>query len=265
MNKIYVLSGTGTSLKVAKDMTKGMENTELLSIPKLMKSGDWSIEGEKVGFVFPCYYGEMPQIVKRFIEGAKTIEADYFFCIATAGGNTGYSLTKLGEALQKKGKKLQYGQSIIVSSNYMNGWYYNMIIPKSEELKKRLEDAKKKSIELGRDVMKGRMDIEKEGLMGYIMPQILSPSRYCKDTRPWDSEFAVVDKCNGCGTCEKVCAVDNISLQDQKPSFNHNCMRCMACVQYCSKSAFTIEGKPMDKTKYSHPTISLAEICQFNN
>ena len=95
MNKIYVFSSTSTGLQVAKDIGMNLQNVEILSIPKLMKQGEWNITGDTVGFVFPCYYGEMPRLVREFISEAKTVEIGYAYGVVTAGGNQGYSLKKL--------------------------------------------------------------------------------------------------------------------------------------------------------------------------
>ena len=146
----------------------------------------------------------------------------------------------------------------------MNAWYYEMIQLKPNQLKENVAKAKKRCEQIGSDVNNKIKSIEKASYLGNIMSKIISPNRYVKDTREWDSEFSVTDKCNGCGICAKVCPVSNITIESNKPTFHHNCQRCMGCVQYCPKSAYTIKGKPMNKTKYSHPDINQKELIEFN-
>ena len=113
------------------------------------------------------------------------------------------------------------------------------------------------------DVRTRQTHMDKQSYMRYKMPHIISPNRYVKDTRPWDSEFETTDSCISCGLCSKVCPVDNIVMIHDKPNFNHNCQRCMACIQYCPKSAFVIEGKAMNKRRYVYPEVSVAELLEF--
>ncbi len=147
----------------------------------------------------------------------------------------------------------------------MNGWYYNMLLPKNEKIISNIKKSEEMANKIAIDIKSLKIDIEKPNYLGYKMPTIISPSRYVKDTRPWDSEFSVSEACDGCSICSKVCPVDNITMKSDKPDFKHNCQRCMACVQYCPKSAFIILGKPMNKPKYTHPHVSLTEIIEFNH
>ncbi len=263
MNKIYVFSATGTGLSIAKKIGTAL-SAEIVSIPKLMAKGKWSIEGDVVGFIYPCYYGGMPQLVKQFVDGADKVKTSYNFAVVSAGGNTGYSVKELSQALEQKGAKLQLGHEIMVASNYMNGWYYNLIMPNKEALKNRLLNAEKKVHNIVRQINKREVEICKQSFLGNYMPKVLSPSRYVNDTRPWDSEFAISSACNKCGICEKVCPVENISVEPNGHKFEHNCQRCMACIQFCPKSAFSIDGKPMDKEKYVYPGTKLQEMIIFN-
>lgn len=262
--KIYTFSATGTGLKIAKDISKNLDNCEIISIAKIMQQKKWSIEGDTVGFVFPCFYGEMPQIVRRFVNDAENIDIGYSFAVATAGGDIGYSLKKLNEALSKRNNKLDYGRGIIVGDSYMNGWYYDMIFPSDKQLAKNVQTAKTQAKIIAEDIKNKSLGLDKPSYRGYITPIIISPKRYVKDTSIYDSEFSVSDACTGCEICARVCPVDNIEITDKKPAFSHNCQRCMACIQLCPESAFLINKKPMNKKKYIHPDISLKDLVDFN-
>lgn len=264
MNRIYVFSATGTGLGIAQKIAKEMAPCEIVSIPKLMKENNWSIEGGRVGIIFPCYYGSMPQLIRKFIENAKSISANYMFAVASAGGDSGYSMKHLKESLEMRGVKLNLGQQLIIASNYMYGWYYNMLMPNIETLNNRLNEMDKVLGRMIEQIHLEETSICKQNRMGYLMPITISATRYVRDTRPWDSEFNVTDSCNQCGVCEKVCPVGNISFEGKTHVFRHNCQRCMACVQYCPKSAFVINNKPMNKSKYTFPEITLKEIITFN-
>lgn len=265
MNRIYVFSGTGTSLQVARDIAKELGDTEVLSIPKLMRKNEWSIEGDKVGIIFPCYYGETPDIVEEFIDNATSISSSYFFSIVTAGNDNGYSLNNLSKHLSARGQTLNYGNQVIVASNYMNGWYYNMLMPSKKSLDKRVARAHTLSKNIAKDVKANTESVIKSKYLNYIMPQLISPTKYIDNTKPWDSDFSITSECTKCGICAKVCPVKNIDVTDTGHIFSHTCLRCMACVQYCPKAAFTICNKAMNKPKYTHPDISFTDISNFNN
>lgn len=264
MTKIYVLSSTGNSLQAARTLAKNLGNTEILSIATLMRKQSWSVEGEKIGFVFPCYYGTLPQILRRFIEGADNISADYFFALATAGRSTGNSLKDLNSLLQKRNNRLHYGENLILGSNYMAGWYYEMIKPSIERLKKSLEKLDPVCSKMAVDIKEGSEQQGKSSQLNYLLPRIISPTRYVEDTRPWDREFRISESCNRCGTCASVCPVGNIEMGEKGPLFQHDCLRCMGCIQLCPKQAFYIGKTPMNKTPYKHPEISLKDLSRFH-
>jgi len=264
MNRIYVFTSTGNGLKLAKNLAAAWGDTEILSIPPLMKESKWSVEGQRVGFVFPCYYGTIPQLVKRFISEASSIEGDYFFSLVSAGRSTGVALQALNTALVDRDKKLDYGRSILMASNYMDGWYYSLVMPGEKKLQQLWDQADHLSRQAAREIQEGISYCEGGSYINYLIPQSISPRRYTRDTRPWDREFSVDKGCSGCGTCAKACPVDNITIKEGRPEFRHNCHRCMGCVQFCPQQAFSIRGRGMDKKPYSHRDISPAELFRFH-
>lgn len=261
---IFVFSATGTSLAIAKKISKELGDTTLTSISKQYNEETDFTNDERVGFIFPCYYGDVPPIVKDFVERVKMDNSQYIFSIITAGGNAGNGLQILDELLSKKGKILNYGNSIAIASNYMVGWYYTMIASTNAKLEHILKASDEKIKQFALGIKEEKHYIKKANRVGYIVSHILSPKKVIQDTRPWDREFGAGDKCNGCGICKKVCPVQNIVLVNNKPEFTHNCQRCMACIQYCPQKAIMFKGKYMNKKRYYHPEISIKEITEFH-
>ena len=264
MNRIFAFTSTGNSLYLARILAKGLGQTEVVSIPFLMKQKKWSIEGEKIGFVIPCNYGTIPQLVKRFISEAEKIKAEYIFGVVSSGGGTGITLKSLSRELKKQSRQLHYGRSLVICSNYMTGWYYSRIYPRQKQLSERMTKANQRCAEMIDDIKASRIKTDKINYRTYLLPVLVSPKRYRKNPSTWDSEYYVGENCNGCGICVKACPAGNIQMSNGKPEFLHNCLRCMGCIQLCPRQAFFIQGKPMNKKPYLHPEISKKELFDFH-
>lgn len=259
---LYVFSGTGTSLAVANQIAQKQKDTTVLSMVSLINNPNISTEAQSVGFIFPCYFGGLPQLVKEFVEKVDLDQNQYVFTIITAGGHPGYGFKFMKELLAKKEIKLSYSAYVSVSSNYMVGWYYDLI--RAKNISSAVEGARVKIEKIVNDIGMMCQQHEKDNKLAYVLPQIISPKKYIIDTKPWDKEYSISCECNHCGICEKVCPVGNISNAVMTPTFAHNCQRCMACVQYCPKQAIIIDGVPMNKIAYTHPDITVNSLSAFN-
>lgn len=263
---IYVFSGTGTSLAAAQKIANELGETTLVSMANLLKksSGREIIaESSRIGIIFPCYFGEMPPLVLEFVRKLNLDRVNYIFSVVTAGGNSGYSLRFLERELERKGKKLDYGKAVVVASNYIVAWYYHGMPSDGESRKKALQMLDDRTKEMAKDIASEKKAVDKSQYLFYKIPHILAPKAVVKDTRPWDREFSVNEQCNGCSTCSRVCPVQNIKMKNHQPEFQHNCQRCMACIQYCPNNAICFNGKPMDKPKYFHPEYPANEMIKF--
>lgn len=265
-NAIYVFSSTGTSLAVATRIGNELGDTKIFSIPNELKNAGENqikVEADKVGFIFPCFFGEIPAIVREFIERLSLSSTMYTFAVVTAGGNIGYCLHSLTKDLESKGNKLNYGTSVIVSSNYLVAWYYSLICKKGKKLVRAFEMLDYKSSQIAKDVSYQKSKMEKRRYFISNIPKIITPKEIVKDTRKWDREFHAEEKCTGCGICHKVCPVQNIKMINRKPEFQHNCQRCMACMQYCPNNAIRLNNKSLNKPKYFHPAFPAAVMMKF--
>lgn len=259
---IYVFSGTGTSLAVANQIAQKQKDTTVLSMVSLINNPIITTDAQRIGFIFPCYFGGLPQLVKTFVEKVSFDQNQYVFTIITAGGHPGYGFKFMKALLAKKETKLSYSAYVNVSSNYMVGWYYDFI--RTKNINAAVEASRVKIDKIVNDIGVMRQRHEKDNRLAYLLPKFISPKKYIIDTKPWDKEYSISLECNHCGICERVCPVSNISNSVIKPTFAHNCQRCMACVQYCPKQAIIIDGVPMNKIPYSHPDITINSLYVFN-
>ena len=53
----------------------------------------------------------------------------------------------------------------------------------------------------------------------------------------------ISEKCVGCGKCEKLCPMKNITIVEHKAVSSDRCTMCYRCINKCPKEAITLLGK----------------------
>ena len=86
-----------------------------------------------------------------------------------------------------------------------------------------------------------------------------------------DNSFSVSRNCTGCGTCVKVCPVENIELQAAAsegsglsgggPRWLHRCEFCLACLHWCPAGAISSSGVKGTR-QYHHPDVSVSDMMR---
>ena len=83
--------------------------------------------------------------------------------------------------------------------------------------------------------------------------------------RTLDRKFHVAEQCTACATCEKVCPVNNIRMQDNRPVWLNHCEQCFACVQWCPVEAIEWNGRTQGKPRYHHPAYTANDFFLNND
>jgi len=246
-NIIFYFSGTGNSLKVAKDIAAAIQDCELISMGKPHKlSGKY----ERIGIVYPVYMAGMPVVVERFVK-ALDLSANknsFIFAVCTSGAMAG-GMTKISKIVSGKGGKLSYCENIKCFANYIGLYAMG-----SEVANKATAQS-----QATKQVAKGIQSLTIKPPFKNS-PWALIHGSMIKSVAKKDKAFNVSEACNGCTTCSKVCPVGNIEMQDDKPIFSHHCEQCMACIQWCPRQAINIKDKTQDRGRYHHPDITLADM-----
>ncbi|MDR0685688.1 MAG: EFR1 family ferrodoxin [Spirochaetaceae bacterium] len=225
-NVVLYFSGTGNSLKVAKDISKELKNCEIVSMARPF---NFVKQYDSIGFVYPTYFWGLPKKVIEFVENVNlgNNKNAYYYSITTYGGSAGNAIYQLYELLlNKHGVKLNYGQKLKMFSNYVIT--YDM----SEKINEITKSSNEKLIPIINSIkMKKNNSLNKLTKMFKFIN-----NDFIKKVSDMDKDFTVNNDCTGCGICEKVCPVKNIEMDDNKPQYKHHCEQCVACIQFCHKS-----------------------------
>ena len=254
-NIVFYFSGTGNSLKVAKDISRDIGNCEIVS---MSRNFNITKKYDTIGFVYPNYYWGLPKKVIEFIENIDLTnnKGSYYYSIATYGGDLGNSVYQIYELLLKKhGVKINYGQKLKMFPNYVIS--YNMSRKKEQIIKK----ANEKLIPIINSI-KSRTH---NRISKFTKIFAFVNKSFIKKVSDMDRDYSVNDNCKGCNICEKVCPVNNIEIINSRPQYKHHCENCVACIQYCPQKAINYKNATQKRRRYTNPEISYMELCEYNN
>jgi len=251
---IYYFTGTGNSLKIARDLANEIGDTQIIPVHKAIK-GDLDLSADCIGVVFPVYMWGMPLIVANFVSKLKTNK--YVFAIANCGGMGVGALNHTEKVLSSVGTKLSAGFRISMPGNYTP-----MYGAQSVETQNKLFARESSRIKEIAVIIKQRaiMPIETSILPLRWLFSTFIYNLGAKRLPLYDKKFWITDKCNSCGTCAKICPVENIRLVNGKPTWLNHCEQCMACLQWCPKEAIQLGKNTINRKRYRNPFVSLKDM-----
>lgn len=254
---IYYFSGTGNSLKVARDLAQELGEAQVHPITKAIKDGQDQTY-DAVGIVYPVYMFGLPLIVADFLKTIKVKPGAYIFLVATLGGLPGRAHSLAKKILGLRDIELAAGFSVLMPGNYTP--LYGAISGEKQE--KMFADEKIRIKEIASFIQqKKRGAIEEKPFLINLLLYKLLYSGGSRQIPGSDKGLWANCACTKCGLCEKVCPVANIQLVEGRPQWLHNCQHCMACLQWCPVEAIQYKKSTYGKKRYRHPEIASQDIA----
>ena len=247
---IFYFTGTGNSLYVAKRLADKLGDSALHAMASYRPTGQIGGAKESIGFVFPSYYGSLPRLVRRFIEGLDISADTWLFGIVTMGAPFGLgngSAVALEKALADKGLQLRYCVGLTMPRNYV--LKYNPLSADSGIQHNAKADRRTAAIA-------GEIKAQKSR----IQKCFITSNKLYENIEALDADFHVESHCNGCGQCEKICPVQNIVLVDSRPTWQHHCEHCVACISWCPQGAIQYGAETKKRRRYHNPGIKASEL-----
>lgn len=251
---IYYFTGTGNSLYIAREVACYLGDCEVVPMIKLVNEDNIECNYDRVGVVFPLYYGGLPKIVAEFMNKLRVKESTYVFAISTKGGTEGIAMKQIDSVLKKQNNKLSSSHYVTMPDSYIKIYK----IKDDEYNKKLIEKEKRILIRELTYVKENKFRHIKKGFYYYIISPIYK--NFIRKVNFKDQKIYADRSCTKCGLCQKICPVDNIYLVNGLPSWKHQCQQCMACIQACPKKSINIGKKTINRKRYINPYVHVNDI-----
>lgn len=246
---ILYFSGCGNSQFVANELA-ALTRQKLIKINPLDQSPAIELtDNEPLGIVCPVYAWAVPRLVDDYIMRL-TIPSkpSYIFLACTCGDNVGRTPEKFAHTLMSKGLSLDAAFSFVMPETYINLPGFKLdsrenARHKIEGVRERLPIVADKIMRRVRviDVIRGPVPRLTSGLLNPIFYSLIITDR----------KFHSTNLCISCGLCQKICPLNNITLEDRRPVWHGNCTNCMACYHHCPENAIHFSKATLGKGQYT--------------
>ncbi|OEH86382.1 hypothetical protein BHU72_13240 [Desulfuribacillus stibiiarsenatis] len=258
---IYYFTGTGNSLKVAKDLSQYIEDATVIQIRQEKMSHQLSTNAKAIGFVVPTIFKGIPKLVSQFINHLEVKHQNpYIFAVSTHGDHNGMGI------VCKQFKELLAKKSLPLSAYFAIQMPHNSPVKDhltTNQEKERLFKEETIQIPVIAESIRNRQLIShtRNKFKSYLETLIYSYHAISTSKKPIDRGFYADEKCISCSICSKVCPAQNIEMADNKPKWKlENCQFCLACIQWCPKEAIQYNKETIGIERYHHPEIKVTEL-----
>ena len=230
---ILYFTGSGNSRFVAEALAKRLEDG-VVSLNDVIKSGSEPhfVSEKPFVVVAPIYAWRLPRFLEEFLRGCRFEGSRRLCFVPTMGGSSGAADMLCEKLCGEMG--MEYGgfRGVKMPDNYVVGYE----LPKEDEAGAIVSAAIPELDEIASLIRSGeRLEKTDRVLMPKLMTGLVNSFFYRFAVS--DKNYAASDACTGCGLCEKLCPMNNITVTDGKPVFGGNCVACYACIHHCPAAA----------------------------
>ncbi len=243
---ILYFSGTGNSRYAALRLHEVLGG-QLVDLNQRLKEHDHQplISRSPFILVAPTYAWSLPRVVEEFLRETPMQGDKRFYAVLTCGGSCGGAEGRLQSLAKDLGLEFRGLAEIPMPENYIAMFR----IPEREEAEAQIRKAEELLAQAARRMEDGRrLPKSNKGLVGAIQTRLVNPLFYAMAVKA--DKFRAGDSCTGCGLCERLCPLNNVTLRDGRPQWGNKCTHCMACISACPVKAVEYGRKTVGRRRY---------------
>ena len=255
---VLFFSATGNTEFVARQIALKLGD-ECLNLLERVRQNDHSVLHSEKPFIIcaPVYVCEMPRFLAAYLKEQTFSGSRDVYFVFTSGGYAGISGILAKQIFRKKKMNYRGHAEFTMPRNYVANDHYPML--PYEEVRERILNSARQLEGVAADIQAGKMlKARHVYLFETLITVPFNPvwSKLSYKTK----DFYTTDGCVGCGRCERVCPLNNISMKDRKPVWDNDCTHCMACIANCPTEA--IEYGTISQTKEKYRFAKYAHVLQ---
>jgi len=238
---IFCFSGTGNTRWVSERLSHHLKKegcaVRMIDIEDILVRDPHHIStleetidsADHIGVAFPVHAFNAPSIVFDLIERLPDCSASPkpTFLLRTSGDPfiNGGTTRFVRDRLRRKGYDVRLERLFLMPSN--------IIMPFLPPLIKQLYRlADVHSIDFAHQVVEDEVYLHKDSKAVDIFSRIFSKVESW-GARVAGKHFRITDTCTSCGICADDCPTGNVTINDDRPSFQDRCILCMRCIYRC--------------------------------
>ena len=231
---IYVFSGTGNTLMVAREYAKALDmETRICCITSSFDDLPLPEEYSLVGIGYSVHAFNAPYLVERFARWLTSDSRKPIFLFNTGGEGLSLNDSSSASIRHILGKRFD----ILSERHYVMP--YNMIFRHSDAMVKHMVTYMMRLVPIhAQSILSGQHERFRPMPLRHLVSMILRiewiyakvQERYMKAGK----------SCSGCGLCARSCPMDNIRMEKGRPFFGGDCVLCARCSFSCPADAISI-------------------------
>ncbi|MCM1283499.1 MAG: EFR1 family ferrodoxin [Muribaculaceae bacterium] len=241
MPGIY-FSGTGNTKFCVGRFLKEYDNNENLFSIEDHRALEQIQAHNEIVIGYPVQYSNIPKIVRDYIINHSQIwKGKHIFIIATMGLFSGDGAGMAARLLHKYGAVIVGGLHVKMPDCISD---VKALKRNFEENKSIVMNAEQKISKAAQDVKNGTPPQEGLGIFYHLAGLFGQRLYFYGKTKEYTDKLKInPQKCIGCGLCEKLCPMDNITLKNGIAISSDQCTMCYRCISKCPRQAITLLGK----------------------
>lgn len=236
------MSGTGNTRYCMEYLFRELGVSDEQNIPVETENiRERLIREDEIYLAYPTQFSNVPYFVKDFIISNSDLwNGKRVFCITTMGAFSGDGAGCAARLLKKYGATILGGLHIRMPDAVCD----NKMLKKSVEENRCIVEAARKKIQKTAEMIKSG-EYPQDGLsfVSHLAGLFGQRLWFYSKTSGYRRGPKISTDCVGCGSCEKLCPVGNISIIDGKAVSHDKCAMCYRCISSCPKQAITQLGK----------------------